>query len=51
MPQKLHVFEAELPPADYGDIIRLNKVGDYGTLDVYMTVCTDQYKWGGRIIC
>ena len=44
MPQKFHAFEAELPPADYGDIIRLNKVGDYGTLDNYMTVGTDQYK-------
>ena len=31
-------------PADYGDIIRLNKAGDYGTLDGYMAVGTDQYK-------
>lgn len=31
-------------PADYGDIIRLNKAGDYGTLDSYMAVDTDQYK-------
>ena len=45
MPQKLYAFEAELPSADYGDIIRLNKVGDYGTLDNYMAVGTDQYKW------
>lgn len=45
MPQKLYAFEAELPSADYGDIIRLNKVGDYGTLDSYMAVGTVQYKW------
>lgn len=43
MSQKLFVFEAELPPA-HDDIIRLNKVGDYGTLDSYMAVDTDQYK-------
>ena len=45
MPQKLHVFEADLPPADYGDIIRLNGAGDYGTLDSYMAVGAVQYKW------
>ena len=45
MPQKYHVFETELPPVDYGDIIRLNEAGDYGTLDSYMLVGTVQYKW------
>lgn len=44
MPQKLHVFEAELPPADYGDIIQLNEVGDRSTIDNYMAVGTVQYK-------
>lgn len=45
MPQKLYAFEAELPSADYGDIIQLNEVGNYGTLDSYMAVGTVQYKW------
>ena len=45
MLQKLHVFEAELPPADYGDIIRLNEAGDCSTLGSYMIVGADQYKW------
>lgn len=44
MLQKFHVFEVELLPADYGDIIRLNETGNYGTLDSYVITGTDQYK-------
>lgn len=44
MLQKLHVFEVELLPADYGDIIRLNETGSYGTLDGYVIAGSDQYK-------
>lgn len=44
MLQKFHVFEVELLPADYGDIIRLNETGDYGTLDGYVISGSDQYK-------
>ena len=43
MPQKLHVFEVELLPADYGDIIRLNETGSYGTLDGYVIAGSDRY--------
>lgn len=45
MLQKLHIFEVELSPADYGDIIRLNEAEGYSTLDGYMAVGTDRYKW------
>ena len=44
MLQKFHVFEVELLPADYGDIIRLNETGSYGMLDGYVIAGSDQYK-------
>lgn len=34
--QKFQVYEVELLPADYGDIIRIDESGEYGTLDRYI---------------
>lgn len=34
--QKFQAYEVELLPADYGDIIRIDESGEYGTLDRYI---------------